>query len=236
MKNTLVLPIGGSASRMRGIPKYLLPTSSSSSLVENHVQAGLNAGYDQVVVIIPRESESLLRNNLGESEKVIVSLLPERTNTMCETLVLGLSINEWNDRDYLTVGLSDTIFVGEAMSAIYRKLMVAESPLILGLFNMRDEQVEKLGQVVTDACGCVIELADKQPERISPFSWGLAKFHSSFLRRIDINDAHIGISFKQWLKDGESIHTITSDSTYFDCGTFSEYAAYIRSLEPTLSW
>ena len=81
MKNTLVLPIGGSASRMRGIPKYLLPANDSSTLVENHVQAGLKAGFDQVVVIIPKESESLLRNNLGESEKVFIALLPQRTHS-----------------------------------------------------------------------------------------------------------------------------------------------------------
>lgn len=235
MRNTLVLPIGGSASRMRGVPKYLLPANTSSTLVETHIRAGLKAGYDQIIIIIPKESEVLLRNILGENDKVFIALLPEKTKTMCETLLLGLSSSAWDDSDYFTVGLSDTIFVGEEMSVIYEKLLSAQSRLTLGLFKMRDEQVEKLGQVVTDSFGGVIELADKQPIRISSYAWGLAKFQSDYLKRINISHAHIGISFKQWLQEGERIGTVTSNSSYYDCGTFSEYASYIRTLDTDFS-
>ena len=51
MKQVVILPVGGSATRMLGLPKFLLPASRESTLIELHCEAALLAGYDSVIVV-----------------------------------------------------------------------------------------------------------------------------------------------------------------------------------------
>jgi hypothetical protein len=229
MRNTLVLPVGGNATRMLGLPKFLLPASEHETLIEKHCRGALGAGYDEVVVITrPVYTEILVGifENLGLRINVIT--LGQPTLTMNETLLNGLSTIHNGEEFSLTIGLADSAFVGEDYSVTYTNLLKSTAMAALGLFAIRADQFGKLGQVLFNESNMALDIKDKNSECKYPFIWGLAKIPSSYLKSVDMNDQHIGISLEKWIKAGVEVGVSLSSSEYFDCGTFSEYRKFLQ--------
>jgi hypothetical protein len=226
-----VLPIGGSATRMQGLPKFLLPYDHNSLLIEKHIQAGIDASFDSVVVIVRDvffDTTSQYLEKFGSKVKVIS--LPYQTRTMCETLLDGLSSIDLSEDDLLVIALSDTALEASKYRSIYENAVAVNDNPFLVLFEAAEFQLGKLGQVSLDNKGTVVAMSDKEPDCKFPYFWGLAGFPASFLHKLDMNEAHIGISIQRWLEEGQAVLGILSDSKYFDCGTFDEYRKHINSI------
>jgi hypothetical protein len=233
MLNVVVLPVGGNASRMMGLPKFLLPVNETEVLIEKHCRGAIDAGYDKVVVITRPVYADLLKGLFEKCDlKVDLVVLESPTLTMNETLQNGLITPPCLYENFsITVALADTVFLGEEYSEIYGRLLKSENDFVLGLFEIRIDQLGKLGQVDLDEGGAVVDIKDKSLDCEYSHIWGLAKFPGSSIEKINVKDAHIGITFEDWLHSGVKIFPSVNHAQYFDCGTFAEYRQFLISKE-----
>ncbi len=230
MKSILLLPIGGSATRMLGLPKFMLPANSEYTLIEQHVLGALEAGYSDVYVIVSEKYFDLFHEfKVSKRLNVNVICLPKATSTMTETLVLGAREISDFDSCEITVGMADTAFLGESFSEIYFRIRTHAEKVSLGLFKIRNDQFGKLGQVKIDDHGLVVDLKDKSPDCVFPQIWGLAKLPADLLLKSEVKDAHIGISIEKLLRTGVRVGSAPNTAEYFDCGTFDEYKKFLLS-------
>ncbi len=231
-KEILVLPVGGSASRMLGLPKFMLPVSESETLIERHCRGAISAGYDELHVITRQKYFNLIESYFSDRRiDAHIHSLPHETETMSETLKIGSGLIKDIVKSSVTIGLSDTAFYGASYEHIYRKLIEDSADHCLGLFSIREDQFGKLGQVDTDSMGKVLSMQDKNLSCTFPAIWGLAKVPGSMLMNLNISDAHIGIGIEKLLAKGEYVSGVMNQAEYYDCGTFGEYSKYIQRLQ-----
>lgn len=229
--NILVLPVGGSATRMQGLPKFLLPYSQSELLIDKHISGALNAGFDFVIIIVKNLFFDLVSEHLIKyGDRVKLIRLESETKTMAESLLSGLKGFDFKKTDRLVVGLSDTALKVDSYHQLYEEIRHSKVALTLTLFPASPEQLGKLGQVLVGKDNAVLDIRDKDPFCKYPQFWGIASFQASFLRQIDKNDAHIGVSILRWLHEGHSVSALVTQIQYFDCGTFAEYKRFLVDI------
>lgn len=223
--NTIILPIAGRAERILSLPKFLLPINESQTLLASHVNSALTAGFNQVLVIARKEHSSLISDQLKNLDnRVQVAFLERETKTMCETVLAGISSQTFTGQ--VSIALSDSSILGDSLSNVYKEIVMRNANS-LSVFRPRIDQLGKLGQVDLDVNGKVVKMIDKDKTVQLPWIWGMASFDSSFLERIDSENAHIGISVEKWISQGETFFGIESRGSYYDCGTFSEYRSFL---------
>lgn len=228
-KELLLLPVGGSASRMQGLPKFMLPVSDRETLIERHCRGAIEAGYDEIHIVARSKYKALLEDYLFEKNILVnVHSLSRETSTMSETLKLGTDLIHGAQDAAITVGLSDTAFRGASYESIYGALLNCPADYVLGLFGIRDDQFGRLGQVDLDSTGRVISMQDKSFDCRFSAVWGLAKVPGEMISGLDIADAHIGIGIEKLVSAGQSVLGILNKASYYDCGTFSEYSMFIN--------
>jgi hypothetical protein len=207
-----VLPAAGSATRMNGIPKFLLPTRHDGrSLLERHVDQ-MGELVDQIWIPTRPEFVHLIASlNLGP-RVVVVGM---NTKTMSETVlrVAGLC-----QGDKFLLGLPDSYIHGINP---YAGLIDSELNLKLAGFKIRTDQQGKLGQfdLVKDK---VIDVVDKSFDCKYEQAWGAISFSQEFVKLIRPDESHVGIAFPRALKLFQVGANVTN-AGYFDCGTPSEY-------------
>lgn len=230
-KSLLVLPVGGSATRMLGLPKFMLPVSENETLIEKHCLGAEAAGYNEIHIITRTKYFDILSDFI-EVRNLNVSLhtLPVETETMSETLITGGGMIPNFKSSSITIGLADTCFVGAEYADIYSSLKESKSEFALGLFAIRPDQRGKLGQVNLDEKGNVETMMDKNSNCDFPNIWGLAKVPGEMILSTDPRDPHIGIGIEKLVELGTSVAGVINDSKYYDCGTFDEYRKCLNEM------
>ena len=182
----VLIPAAGNATRMRGFPKFLLPSGFENyTLLELHLKAASEITQDISIAINPIFYELIMTASLRTFGAVVV---PMKTETMNET-VLKMIKNSNSDRFMVT--MPDTVFVGENP---YVKLSEVKSDLHLGLWQIRNDQLGKLGQVQINENKQVIDCVDKDLACNYPYIWGVQVFGKKYIKYLNANDPHIGLS------------------------------------------
>tara|TARA_A200000113_G_scaffold224049_1_gene241021 strand:- start:735 stop:1406 length:672 start_codon:yes stop_codon:yes gene_type:complete len=218
-----ILPAAGLASRMRGIPKFLLPTNKDYiSLLEVHI-SNLSNICEKIYLPTRPELAPIIKSldfNFRNTE------IPEMvTSTMCETVNNTLSISE---SDNFILIMPDTFFLGEQP---YEILDSTTDFCNLACWKIRDEQRGKLGEVMFDKNNVVLEMVDKKPDNGFEYAWGALTFNRKLKQYINNQDPHIGYAVKESVNKGEKVSVSPIEGNYFDCGTPEEY---IKLLKKTL--
>jgi NDP-sugar pyrophosphorylase family protein len=227
--NHLLIPMGGSALRMLGLPKFLLPFKSNKTLLEFHIELALNAGISRISLILRHDHYLLVSSVLGESIKNMnIIILEEPTKTMCETLLKFVDSEFYDEEDDYVICLPDTIYIGDDVESAYRDLVSSFEANSLLLFQMREDQKGKLGQVfLNPSTNQVLDIVDKNMNCEYKEIWGMCRISGRLLRTVEIMDAHVGISVSGWLNSGHLFYGVKTNLKYYDCGTFEEYSEYI---------
>lgn len=218
-----VLPASGMATRMRGLPKFLLPLAEDQgSLLEYHIR--LMAPHVETI-LIPTRSEwvGLLQGfGLGAT----VQVLEKNTATLAQTVSESLADLQW---DAAMVGLPDTVFLSGNPYAGFGDFSTSD-PLVLACFPTRKEQRGRLGAVNLSEDGVVVEHADKSADADWGQHWGAMQFTPEVLSHLPLEAPTVGVVIDECLQRGIPITGFLHDSDYYDCGTVSEYAQCLAEL------
>lgn len=210
-----LLPAAGTATRMSGLPKFLLPISEDHQcLLTYHVEL-MAPHVDQIIIPTRNEWVGLLNSFNFDSK---VNILDMRTATMAETVKRSL---EGRHYDSCVLGMPDTYFVG---GNPYQDL--AQQPtadVSLFVFPTRPEQVGKVGSVNLREDGIVVDHADKEPGRDFGTHWGVMEFSADVEKFLDPAAQTGGYLITEALNRSMAVRGVLAGYPYFDCGTFSEY-------------
>lgn len=221
----LLIPASGLATRMRGLPKFLLPIDSKyTTLLESH----LNHAYKEIddlenIFIATRPDLVAFIKNL-DLDYPNLSVIDMETNTMNETV---LELIKFSKSQYFQVVMPDTYFLHDRP---YGKLFSKPTFCDLGIWKIRPEQRGKLGEVEVDSEDFVLKIVDKNPDSLLDYSWGALTFSRELIKYINKDEPHIGYALTHALKNEEKITTKIINGKYFDCGTPEEYFELLREV------
>ena len=216
-----IIPAAGLATRMRGIPKFLLPCDAEyNTLIEVHISALLETC--ETVWIPTRPEMVLLLDSLGLAKDRVV-LLPMTTENMTQTVAKVLQIAKTENFHLV---MPDTFFHGEKP---YSTLSNTPSLVDLACWKIRNDQKGKLGQVHIQETK-VLDMLDKDPSCDYEYSWGALTFNRGLINYANSNDPHIGYAVRNALVSGESISARIMNGKYFDCGTPREYLTLLQEV------
>lgn len=220
-----IIPAAGLASRMRGIPKFLLPTGTENkTLIEFHVDELLKKC--EIVWVPTRPENIMLFESLGVlSERVV--LLPMKTESMTETLI---RVSRISRADRFMMVMPDTYFAGEQP---YEFLSKTEAEVQMACWPIRKSQIGKLGQVLLEKFpeGKVLESLDKDPNCSFLHSWGALAFDRSVLSFASEDMKTIGEIFPILIRNSHKVLGKVMNGKYFDCGTPEEFIEMLSISE-----
>ena len=219
-----ILPAAGLASRMRGIPKFLLPCNDEYlTLIESHINQMLQ--FCNNIWIATRPDLVMLLDSINlSSERVFI--IPVVSENMNQTVNRILEIS---NADNFQLIMPDTFFTG---TLPYSELNTKNKDSIahLALWKIRDEQKGKLGQVLVGNDKKVLDIVDKKSDCEYEHSWGGVSFNRRLSKYISHTDPHVGYALSKAVINKERIEATKIDGEYFDCGTPSEYLDMLRNV------
>lgn len=225
MSSALILPAAGFATRLGGIPKFLLPDDGGSPLIQRHV--GGAASVDEILVLTRPKLAAFLQELLGS--RVRVSGV--ETGTMAETVLVGLELLP--DASGIAIGLPDTVTSPPVPYGTLIEGLSADA-MTVAAYPTRPDQAGRLGAIRSQGTTC-IEIRDKDPSTIGNPSWsmhwGAIAFQRSVLTEfLDSRDPHVGYALESATARGLAARIAHIGSSYFDLGTPAEVARYYSSL------
>tara|TARA_B100000073_G_scaffold340889_1_gene341351 strand:+ start:253 stop:957 length:705 start_codon:yes stop_codon:yes gene_type:complete len=229
LKITHIIPASGKASRLSGIPKFLLPIPGKNNLLSFHL--GLSRNIDLITNVNLATNSTYFETikNLDGLEvfKKLKNIELLNTNTMNET------INNFREfeSEYFLLSMPDTYFADEdIVQRMINQIKVNPTyDCILGLWNIKKSQRIKVGQCRIQK-NKVVEVIDKNPEFNFKYLWGAVLFKKTLWDFIDSNDPHIGYSFNPAIKSGLKIGYAKASGSYYDCGTIDEYWDMVKEV------
>jgi len=217
--HSILIPASGSATRMRGLPKFLLPSGNGIlSLLENHIVNVANFADEILIGLNPIFLNIVQEANL---ELCGARIIPMKTATMTQTV---LNLVELSTAERFTVIMPDTAFEAKE-SYEFKKL---NHDLDLSLWRIRSDQYGKLGQVLIDSNNLVLDCVDKDPECKYELAWGSLTFNKKFLQFLNPKLPHIGYGIIPALKASLDIKGSVVNGSYWDCGTPEEYIRFLK--------
>ncbi len=210
-----ILPAAGLATRMRGLPKFLLPVNSEyETLIERQISKLREVNCGTIWIPTRPEFIILLESILASQEQVII--FPLESKTMNETVIKVLDVS---GAEHFALAMPDTYFLSENPFKVLNSVpAIAE----VGCWKIRDKQRGKLGQVLVNQDNLILDIVDKDYNCDYELAWGCLTFSRDLTKYIDVNDPHIGYALRNAMKSNDlKIQKVEGD--YFDCGTASEY-------------
>lgn len=222
-----ILPAAGRATRMRGLPKFLLPSGPGYlTLIEQHIASMLE--HCEKVWIPTRPEQVVLLETIGiSSDRVVV--VPMSTSSMTETILRVAGISS---ATRFVMAMPDTSYSGEKP---YEYLARSTAGMSLACWEIRPDQMGKLGQVKMESMpvGRILEAEDKNPICNFPHAWGAMSFDRRLLELADKSMATIGDILPKLLDRGFEVTGRVMEGEYFDCGTPEEYIKLLFSESST---
>jgi CTP:molybdopterin cytidylyltransferase MocA len=217
-----LLPAAGTATRMNGLPKFLLPISEQQQCLLDYHVALMAPHVDRIIIPTRSEWVSLLHSfEFGPQVEVTAMA----TRTMAETVKRSL---DCVDYDTCVLGMPDTYFVG---GNPYQELaQEPQADVSLKVFTTRPEQAGRVGSVLVGPHHVVSDHADKEPERDFGAHWGVIEFSREVEAFLSPEATTGGYLISEALDRGMDVRGYLAGYPYFDCGTFAEYVQCLTFL------
>ena len=210
-----IIPAAGLASRMRGMPKFLLPADVNyKTLLEIHIEQ-LSEICKNVYIATRPDLISLIESLNFKFKNI--NVMGFESKSMSETVLKTI---DYSESESFILVMPDTYFYGDQP---YDYLDSNPEICDLACWKIRDKQRGKLGEVSFDNKMNLIKIVDKQPENGFEYAWGALTFSRKLLKYIEVEDPHIGYAVKNALASKEKVTVKTLKGSYYDCGTPEEY-------------
>jgi len=225
VKNLLhIIPAAGKATRIGGIPKFLLPIGSDNFLIKFHVQNLLSnlENSKKVIAVNSENYETIKRMNLD------AEILTVETSTMNETV--NMVISKYPEYENYLLTMPDTYYKDHrVIDGLVENFFSSKSLISTALWKIQNHQIGNLGQVDVSS-DYLLDVIDKDFACEYEFCWGSIIWHKDLNRFILNDQSHVGYMLKPIINSGLKISYKIADDIYYDCGTFEEYSLLIRSL------
>ena len=215
-----IIPLGGNATRMKHLPKFLLPCDIGSNLLDHTIEIFNINGINNIIAGVSSSNNNVLQNYTNLT-KLIVD-----TKTMAETVYKMISCIQQEEDKFILI-MPDTYFtINKEISVM--KTMLDTYDIVVLCWNIKDHQIGKVGQCnIVD--GEVVDVVDKNPSCTYPYFWGVIGWNSKLNSYISREWETIGDLIKISIKMNIKVGAIIVPSNYYDCGTYSEYFMFIKN-------
>lgn len=217
-----ILPLGGNATRMNHLPKFLLPCKIGITLLDNIINIFKSNNVSHIVSGVSETNNYLLQNNKN-IEKFVVN-----TKTMSETVYkLMKHIDENNTTMYKNILLMPDTYITLKNEISTMINMLDTYDIVVLLWEIQDYQIGKVGQCNIEN-NKIIDIIDKDPNCNYPYFWGSIGWRSTMNKYIDSEWETIGNLLKKSIELDINIGYVICNNNYYDCGTYSEYFTMIK--------
>jgi hypothetical protein len=199
-----LLPASGSANRLNGIPKFLLPVPGGT-LISRHIEQMLEV-CDEVRVSTRKVWMPLLES-MDLPDKVKVYEIEPST--------FSDAVHQMSSDGRLLIGMPDTYISGENP---YKLMLESDGDVVLAGFNCPEYLLGSVGQFLTDKYGNVFDLKDKEKGCTYPNMWGAMLLNTVQIDKALDNPSH---QVMDWIAKGKSVKAVNCDGDYIDAGTFA---------------
>lgn len=197
-----LLPASGRAVRIRGIPKFLLPTFTGELLIEYHVR------------LMKPHVEEIRICTSGRWFDTVIDLDLDAVTVQIPPSTMNAAVLDLRGGDNL-IGMPDTFFTGDQNP--YEALAAGCQPVGVALWQCDDELRGKVGQVEYRE-GRIWNVRDKDPQCEFPQMWGALRLAAEAMSYLDPSNAHPGIDLPKIL-DAFPYEVCEMQGRYIDCGT-----------------
>lgn len=220
-KTQVLIPAGGSATRLGGIPKFFLPINSESYLLKHHIDNLSNFSDVEINIGVNKK--------FSESVKDLFPFIKIKT-VVSQSMVDTVTQQGLSNKKNAIVVMPDTYFSDyEIVKRINDRLVSSDNDIVLGVWRIKDNQKGKLGQCVISN-EKVLKIIDKDINCNEEFFWGLIAWKPTFIKFIKPEDSHFGISINRAIENNLNVGFELSNSNYYDCGTFVEYKDLLDNI------
>lgn len=216
-----IIPAGGKATRMMGLPKMLLPTPDGVllSVLQKRM---MQVSPERMVIAATNGNRATLEGYIapnchvfdGASATMSEAVLEARLETQNENVIFGMPDTYFED-EYAYLRLTDALDKG--------------ADLAVGLFFTRLKQRHKLGMCDVIG-GKIVSVVDKPAKTHMIWAWGILAWKPAFWECIHRDDPHVGYGIPRALGAGLNVEAVRMVGGYWDCGTVLEYADLMRHL------
>jgi choline kinase len=218
-----IIPAAGLATRMGGLPKFLLPVGSSGKpLLRSHLEMSHSANLEAVVMLHPRLFE-FGKELIGSWNFPNVRVFSVESPTMTKTVKEAIRLSKTQETIF-SISMPDTFFSNPDSFKGSFLLDLRKKAPSLALWRIREDQAGKLGQVlISRDSSFVLDMIDKDPNCGYRHIWGMMALHRELIEKFNESNSHPGISLGEYLKSGLKISWVETVGDYLDCGTPTEY-------------
>lgn len=220
-----LLPCAGSAQRLLGLPKFMLPLKDKRlCLLTNWINGLIDIGCDKIIIACSPSTLVFMKHIdvLSISDKVCVKDVG-LTETMNETILKSLENEVY---DVVVMAMPDTVVTSFDKSFVDK---IGDNIISCCLWNIRKDQLGKIGQCKINN-DTVCDIIDKDERCDYKFGWGVIAFKPPFMKYMSSTDLHPGYSMKKALEDNVKLSYEICKGQYFDCGTVEGYRTYLNYI------
>lgn len=215
-----LIPCAGTATRIHGIPKFLLPVPDGY-LLGNLVNRIQEANAQPLIATSP-ENASIVEK-YSKSAFVHVA---KNYKTMSETV---LSCRLYADDQNVLFAMPDTHIEDNNCFPKLAAALDNGAQVAVALFHARPRQHLKAGMCDTRG-NQVVTVIDKPAETTFSRLWGALAWKPVFWEHLRAEDPHIGYALPRAIAAGLDVRAVRMDGGYWDCGTTLEYFDLVTHL------
>lgn len=216
-----IIPAAGKATRIGGLPKFLLPVPGGYLLERMLSRIGVPC------YIGARPEHGNLMNAYIRPEDTVYQA---DTRSMPETI---LAARPYVGDEHVLVGMPDTYWTDEVIFQRLDAWLDRGAICAAAVFYVDPAMASRLGVCRTAYDGNTLVLSKIEDKRIQishQWAWGAVAWRPAFWRYILPEDAHLGIALQRAVSAGETIPLYPADGPYYDNGTPEDYFRCIREL------
>lgn len=219
-----ILPAGGKATRIYGIPKFMLPMSGGS-LIDIMLDRVRKSGPRYIAIA----ATSLTAPWFDHLSAPDVAIYTSTTGTMTgDILAARRSFADGDDN--VLFGMPDTYFDGDD---VFNKLALRANyaDVVVAVWPIRDNQRGQGGQclvVESDEGWHIEDVVDKDPDCPYDHIWGALAWRPVFWDFLTADMPHVGYGLQPAIDAGLDVRAVVMDGNYYDCGTSERYFEMIR--------
>lgn len=215
-----VLPASGSASRLNGLPKFILPISDNHSLLQWHVD--LMSRACSSVTVLTRKKWRPLVDDLALNARII----DKEPSTMGDAVLTAVN-KTIND---VVIGMPD-VYIHNSTNNFYQDILSGTGDVVLATWDYAPQNMRgKVGQVLADDEGRVLSVVDKDPDCDYPEMWGALLFRHQVVSMIDPRGGSVLNKVNSWIAGGISVTRVKMSGEYIDAGTIDGLARLYTSI------